>query len=171
MPSPKQCFVSYSHLDAALLTQMLPQVQALANLYGFTVWHDRKIAGGFAWSPAIEAAMDGSDLFLCLVTNRFFSSDYIFQHELPTARRASEQRGALVVPAVFEGTLWQSYFGSYIQAVPSDHGTGTLRAINRWRPREEGYSAAIKGLEKAICDHFGCGVANDYGNAGGKVAP
>lgn len=171
MPNPKQCFVSYSHSDTAVLAELLPRLQGLAHLYGFKVWHDRKIAGGHEWNATIEAAMDASDVFVCLVTDRFFGSTYIFEHELPTARAASMDRGALVIPVVFSGTMWRPYFGSYIQAVPTDSRTGALKCVLDWKPTRTGYDAAIAGIDGAISTWFGIKPANDFAASAGRTSP
>lgn len=170
MPRPQQCFVSYSHSDGALLQSVLPGLQGLAHLYGFKLWHDRRIDGGYAWDPAIKAAMDGSDLFFCLVTDRYFGSPYIFNEELPAARQAWEMRGALVIPAVFSGTLWQAYFGAHLQAIPSDTN-GNLKAANNWRPKETGIDAVNTATRKAIESWFGIGPQKHFAAPAGAAPP
>jgi hypothetical protein len=162
MIRPRQCFISYSHDDRQLLEGLVPGLRGLANIYNFSVWHDKRLPGGIHWNPAIRAAMEASDIFLCIVTDRFFGSDYIWEHELPTAKEANKTRGALVIPAVFSGDCWKPYFGSYLQAIPKDQ-SGRLRPARDWRPTASGFDAINAGVRYAIEDWFGIKPTHDFG--------
>jgi hypothetical protein len=140
MTMPGQCFISYSHRDHRGFEQLLVHLTAVANLYRFKLWHDRRIKPGYYWNATIKAEIEKSDIFIPLITNAFFASDYINQHELPAMLKRHQNVNALLVPVVYRESCWRNYFGNYIELVPKN-SKHNLVPVFKWPDREEALAA------------------------------
>jgi hypothetical protein len=129
------------------------------------LWHDRRIAAGDYWNERIAVEIERSQVFVALVTNDFFHSNYIVDHELPAILKQHRDRGALVVPIIYRESCWRGFFGSYIQVLPSRDGR--VRPVAEWRPTESGFAAAANGLQTAIEQWFGVKPSSPLATAGG----
>ncbi len=149
-----QIFLSYAHADAKLHASFVEALQPLVSrIEGLTLWWDAELKAGQAWDARIRAAIDASDVFVCLVTNAFLKpGGYILREELPAIRAAAKSRGALILPVIAQPSHWQEEFGE-IQAVPKTK-KGELRPISKWRPAQEGHHEASVQLKKPILDHL-----------------
>src|SRR5579863_4517182 len=157
MARPTQCFISYSHRDYAPCDRLLVHLKAVANRYGFPLWCDHeRLRPGFQFNTKIAEAIDKSDIFIPLVTNDFFASDYILQHEGPAMldRRKQHPNDILISPVIYQESCWRLYFGDYIQVAPMDHRR-RVRPVARWRDREQGFAQAANEIADAIADWFG----------------
>jgi TIR domain len=161
MARPGQCFISYSHHDHGHFEKLLVNVQAVSNIYGFPLWFDRRIRAGNYWNATIQAEIAKSDIFVCLTTNAFFSSDYIFNSELPAIIERHGKANALVLPVVFEECIWKSYFGSYIELAPKDR-KHNLVPVAAWKNRDQALGIAANAIGASIADWFGVGPAVDF---------
>ena len=82
-PAPRaRVFVSYSHDDADAMRALGEQLAFFADeLDVFVDTHELEPGGRF--DAAIEAAIDGADFAVLLVSPSFHASAYIRDHELP----------------------------------------------------------------------------------------
>jgi hypothetical protein len=158
----RQCFLSYSHEDAAHFDMLLPHIKALSNLYDFKIWHDRRLNAGYAWQNSILKEMDKSEIFICVITNEFFSSDYIFNNELPRMGDKANMTQALVMPVVFQECAWRQYFGSYIDLVPKDK-KHNLKPVCKWGDKREALGVAANAMSASIEKWFGI-KPHDFGH-------
>ena len=161
MARPGQCFISYSHHDHGHFEKLLVNLQAVANLYGFALWSDRRIKAGNYWGARIEAEIAKSEIFVCLTTNAFFSSDYIFNHELPAIIDRHARANALVLPIVFEECIWKQYFGSYIELAPKN-SKHNLVPVCEWQDRRQALGVAGNAFSASIADWFGVRPLVDF---------
>ncbi len=83
-------FISYSRKDTASLQAMLPALQAVPRIRE-RLWYDTQdIDAGDKFHPHILAALDTTCIGIVLISNHFFTSRYIQQHELPYLLRQAE---------------------------------------------------------------------------------
>ena len=83
-------FISYSHLDAALL-QEFQHALNIGGSFAPLVWSDERLAEGDDWEKEIQKALKNANLALLLVTRNFLQSSYIQTKELPNIlKRANE---------------------------------------------------------------------------------
>ena len=134
MERPGQCFLSYSHHDHDGFERLLAHVKPLESLYGFTIFHDRRLTAGSHWNDRIKAEVEKSNIYVALVTTDFLASDYILQHELPAMLHRYGARKALFVPVIYRDCGWEGFFGDYIQATPLD-AKYRLLPVCDFRPR------------------------------------
>jgi hypothetical protein len=154
MSGPGQCFISYSHRDHASFERLLTHLKPVAHLYGFKLWHDRRIKPGYYWNATINSEIEQSDIFVPLITNDFFASDYIMQHELPAILEQHKNASALLVPVIYRESCWRSFFGDYIEVAPKN-SKHNLVPIFKWPDREEGFAVAANAISASIEDWFG----------------
>ena len=76
-------FISYTHTDHKLCGELQSHLALGKDHGGADFWADKRITAGAQWSTAIEQAIDEAEIFLLLVTAKFFGSAYIMNIELP----------------------------------------------------------------------------------------
>jgi hypothetical protein len=154
MARPRQCFISYSHRDHAGFERLLVHLTAVSHLYDFKLWHDRRIKPGYYWSDTVKSEIEQSDIFIPLITNAFFASDYIWYYELPAMRARHENDNALLVPVLYRESCWRSSFLNYIALVPKNV-RDDLVPVFKWRDREEALAVAANQIASSIEDWYG----------------
>ena len=127
-------FISYTHADHKLFQEFKPHLAHSARQGGAEFWADERINAGEQWNSEIEQAVDQAEIFLLLVSAKFFQSLYIFGTELPRIKVRAAACGGLVVPVILKRCTWEFELGAY-QAVPTFDGNfepicGTRRSHN-----------------------------------------
>jgi hypothetical protein len=97
-PSRDQVFISYSHRDKKWLDRLLVFLKPFQR-QGLQVWADPYIQMGERWGRAIEGALERACIGVLLVSPDFLASDFIYEQELPSLKRAAD-RGHLVLICV-----------------------------------------------------------------------
>ena len=83
------------------------------------MWEDRQIAGGDAWKPEIEEALESCSVALLLISTEFLTSQFILADEVPTLLRRREEEGLRVIPVILKPSAWDRVsWLSPIQARP-----------------------------------------------------
>lgn len=97
-------FVSYSHQDGELLTELLGFLKGLED-EGVELWTDRKIAPGELWDDTIKARIADCDVALVLVSQAFLDSPYCKDVEI----RGFLERKVHIVPIVLSACEWRRH--------------------------------------------------------------
>jgi hypothetical protein len=87
-------FISYSHADSKVASQLQPVLDRLAASINLTIWSDVRITPASQWRSEIEEALTTSAAAILLVSRAFLQSEFIRDHELPPLRDAA-RRGEL----------------------------------------------------------------------------
>jgi hypothetical protein len=154
MSMPTQCFLSYAHHDHKGFDRLAAHLRHCAYLFGFKIWHDRRIRPGFYWNEIVENEIANSQIFILLTTNDFLGSDYIIKHELPAILERHKFHSALVVPVIYQLCGWRAFFGAYIQTVPMTDA-GKLLPVRSWKDPEQALATAVEAISQAIEEWFG----------------
>lgn len=86
----RQIFVSYSHHDAHWRSTLFDAY--LDSTYGDChVWSDAQLRAGEAWEAEIERRLQGCSVAVCLVSERFLTSRFIAERELPAILQRARQ--------------------------------------------------------------------------------
>lgn len=94
----KQIFVSYSRADEYWLGELAPHLKGLEREGDTEFWIDKdRLRPGEMWTEKLQNAIDAADGAVLLVSARYFSSDFIWEHELPALVRAAERGCRLLV--------------------------------------------------------------------------
>ena len=125
-------FVSYSHVDETLKTELLKHIEPLKQLNLIESWHDRKLLAGDEWQGAISKNLELADIILLLISIDFINSKYCFDKELKRALDLHAQKKTVVIPIILRSCLWQhnTAFAKF-QALPPD-----AKAVTAWPDRD-----------------------------------
>lgn len=146
-----QAFISYAHEDYRAFDEFLTCLIPVARAFKIDIWADKRLRPGNYWNKKIADAIDASDIHVLLMSNGFFRSDYIFDHELP-AIVAQQQKGAMTAPVLLEHCYWSAFIG-VLQAAPINP-EGKLIPTGKWKPVRTGFSTACEQIAFGIEDHF-----------------
>ena len=84
-------FISYSHAERSYLEALLPVLQAVTSI-GEVLWFDEQgIDIGDEFHANIQQALAEAGVGILLLSNRFLTSSYITQHELPYLLQQAER--------------------------------------------------------------------------------
>ncbi len=113
-------FVSYSHADAEIKTQLIKHLEPLKKLGLIDTWHDQQIKPGDEWSKEISKNLSSSDIILLLISIDFINSKYCYDIELEQALEMHQHGKAVVIPIILRQCLWQYTPFAALQALPKD---------------------------------------------------
>lgn len=136
-------FVSYSHEDEDLKTELLKHLAPLERLGQIDAWHDRKIKAGEEWDKVISKSLEGADIILLLVSIDFINSKYCYDIELEAALERHAKQLARVVPIILRNCLWQHTSFAKLPALPPD-----AKAVCSWQDRDEALTKVAEGIRQ-----------------------
>lgn len=117
-------FISYAHEDQAICSQLRRQLSPFELSGQASFWADRRIEAGDDWRDEILGALDAAEVALFLVSGDFFTSDFIWNVELPRACERSLEGQLIVIPVIVRPVVWRFNHDRYClpkcQAVPRD---------------------------------------------------
>ena len=87
-------FISYSHAERSYLEALLPVLQAVPSIDEVLWFDEQGIDIGDEFHANIQQALAESGVGILLLSNRFLTSHYITQHELPYLLQQAEQPDA-----------------------------------------------------------------------------
>lgn len=138
-------FISYSHADEALKSELLKHLDPLRRIGWVKAWHDRKINPGGDWAKEISDNLQSADLILLLVSVDFINSTYCYDIEMEAAMERHGTGEAEVVPIILRDCLWQHTPFAKLQALPKDG-----KAVAAWPDRDEALTSVAAGIRQAV---------------------
>ena len=96
-------FISYCREDRQYVERLKRHFGLLQGQYAIEIWDDSCIRAGEDWESKIEDAILSSDLYVCLLSADFFSSEFIRANEIPAILKALET-GKSILP-IYVGPL------------------------------------------------------------------
>jgi len=94
-------FISYAHIDNedGWVTRFHERLQIALNgvMEGVTIWRDKGLRSNTEFDPEIEKQVNGSGIFLALVSNRYLRSSYCGQELRMFHGKAQEDRYGLSI--------------------------------------------------------------------------
>ncbi len=143
-PIPVSAFVSYSHADAKLKTELLNHLAPLQRLGLIDHWHDSEIHPGAVWEAELSRQMETAQLVLLLVSSDFIASDYCYAKEFRSALQRHEKGEAQVLPIILRPCLWTELEFGRLQAAPKE-----AKAVTSWTNIDEALTDAAKSVREA----------------------
>lgn len=116
MNKPAKIFISYAHDDSRYYDYLVEHLRGLERLGIATVWGDRKIRPGDNWSKLLDDKIEETDIFLFLISSKFFSSDYCYQIEMTRALARQERDEAKAIPILVDDCDWVCHPIAKLQA-------------------------------------------------------
>ena len=96
-------FISYAHADTDMFDLFRSaNLAAMESDRLISSWTDRKISPGQKWDAAIKEELESCDVMLCLVSTKFFASEYIRGVEMKRAMEREKEGKIRIVPVLLE---------------------------------------------------------------------
>lgn len=143
MLKPVTAFISYSHVDAKLKTDLLTHLAPLKRLGLIDDWHDQEIKAGDEWEKAILTKLAKADLVLLLISADFIASEYCYTKELGKALERHTAKKATVIPVILRHCLWNELPFGKLQALP----TGA-KPVTSWDNQDEALMKVAQGVRE-----------------------
>ena len=89
----KTLFISYSHEDEAWLEQLREFLAGLEQAGVLKLWDDRELVAGKPWHEQILEALESANAGVLLVSQKFLTSKFIAQTELPKLLEGVKEKG------------------------------------------------------------------------------
>lgn len=134
-------FISYSHADEPLKTELIKHLEPLKRLNLIETWHDRKILPGEEWAKSISKNLEEAHIVILLVSIDFINSKYCFDIELEKALELHQQQKTVVVPVILRNCLWHHTPFAKLQALPKDG-----KAIKTFSDIDEALTSVVEGI-------------------------
>lgn len=138
-----KAFISYSHNDAEVLTELHKHLAALRRQGLIETWTDREIEAGGVLEEEIAAAMEQAKLFLFLISASFINSDYCYEREFKRALERHEKKEVIVVPIIIRECDWKIPDLKKFKALPQD---GKPVISKHWHTQDEAFADVAAGL-------------------------
>jgi hypothetical protein len=136
-------FISYSHTDEGIKTELLKHLEPLRRLGLIEAWNDRKLKPGEEWDKVISSKLEEADIVLLLVSIDFINSSYCYDIELKQALDRHDAKEARVVPVILRACMWQDALFAKLQALPKDG-----RAVSLWPDPDAALLNIAEGVRK-----------------------
>lgn len=134
-------FISYSHADDILKTDLLKHLEPLKRLNLVDAWHDRKLQPGDTWDQEISDNLEKAEIILLLVSIDFINSKYCYDIELERALERHAEGSTVVVPVILRSCLWKHTSFAKLQALPSE-----AKPITAWDDRDSAMTNIAEGI-------------------------
>jgi uncharacterized protein YraI len=111
-------FVSYSHRDQIWFVKdsqydLIPWLQDALRRDDVRLWYDRSDEGGLRpgdeFRREIERQIDNAQITLLMLSEAFFSSDFIQKVEVPRIMALVERKQMVVIPILLEPCDWDDF--------------------------------------------------------------
>jgi hypothetical protein len=113
-------FISYSHVDSALLERLHKHLAQLERDGTISGWYDREIHAGARLDDAIRHQLEIADVFLACVSPDYIASNYCYDEELDLALVREAAGDLFVIPVIFQPCEWLQTPLKKFKAVPND---------------------------------------------------
>lgn len=142
-----RAFISYSHKDVDLLTQLHEHLSALQRQELLDAWTDREIHAGGVIDDHVESEIEKAELYLLLVSSAFIQSDYCFEREFARACERQLEGKAIIVPIIIRECDWKIPALRKFKALPED---GKPVISRHWHSPDEAFANVAAGLRSLI---------------------
>jgi len=140
----RKLFISYSHHDAELISELRAHLRPLERAGVIEPWFDGYLIPGDDFDQRVRQALGESDFIAALITARFLDSDYCMDVEMEEAIRRHQAGMARVIPIIAKPCRWKLTSLSNILATPTDG-----QAVTTWSNQDQAWEIVAEAIEKA----------------------
>ena len=138
-------FLSYSHADETLKSELEKHLAQLRREGAIEVWHDRKISAGDALDKTISANLERAEIILLLVSSDFLNSNYCYDVEFKRALQKHEEGSARLIPIILRPCDWQHSPLGKLLAAPKDG-----KPITKWANLDEAFLDVVLQIRAVL---------------------
>lgn len=140
-----KAFISYSHKDEHFLERLKVHLAPMKRDRIIDEWSDVEIPAGSSLNNSIDNALEGSQLFIALVSPDYLASDYCYNKEFEKAQEMQKEGTLMIVPIIVQPCDWKkSPFGD-LKALPKDG-----KAIIEWTNENNAFVNIIDELRNLL---------------------
>ena len=140
-----EVFISYSHNDQALRTELDKHLSILKRQNVITSWYDGNLIPGAEWEPEIMKRLNRAQIILLLVSADFIASDFCYSIEMKEAIARHDANQARVIPILLRPTDWKGASFSKLKMLPTD-----AKAATSWPSLDDAFVDVVQGIRAAI---------------------
>ncbi len=137
-------FLSYSHEDEHLRSQLEQQLTILKRQKIIDIWHDRRIVAGDDVDHTISANLEAANIILLLVSPSFLASNYCYDREMQRALQRQSAGESVVIAVILRPCEWQETGLGKLMATPTDG-----KPITQWPDRDEAFLDVARAIRAA----------------------
>lgn len=146
MSKPARIFIMYAREDAAIRDELIKALSPLQLRQWVESWHDGNIEAGELWDEKIRHNLETADIVLPIISNDFFSSEYIQKIEIERAFVRFNAGRCRIVPIIARACAWESDKRlSELQVLPS----GGI-PIGSWSNRDEALKNIVTAIKRLV---------------------
>jgi hypothetical protein len=145
MPTPIKIFLSYSHRDEDIKSELDIHFSPLKRSGKVQVWNDRDISAGEEWNAEIMKELEEANIILLLVSANFIASNYIWEKELSRAMQRHERGEARVIPIFAKECVFEDMPFAKLQGLPKN-----AKPIATFTDRDVAYTEIVKAIRNLI---------------------
>lgn len=140
---PLETVLSYANADREYAVQLERHLVSLARTGAISIWHRDKVTPGSDASQELQQRMESAAIIVLLV-----SADLEIEreHDIETALRQRELRGARVIPVLLRPVDLASVRYSALRMLPD----GPAVALRSRASRDEAWVEVVSGLRRVI---------------------
>lgn len=144
-PKPLKVFVSYSHKDEDLKSELDAHLSALKRSGKIQVWQDRQLLAGTEWDAEIVAELEAADIVLLLLSASFLASKYIWEVEIAKAIERQKAGLTRVIPIFLKPCDIADLPFKGFQGLPRDG-----KAVTTFANQDEALMQVAKGVRDLV---------------------
>lgn len=140
-------FISYSRKDTQYKNKLLHAITKLEIDGKANIWVDqRKLKVGDRFDEEIEKQIATSDIFLLLLSENFWASEYIQNHEFPAIQHRYRKDSIKIIPIVLRDAAHLMNYGEIKQHLAIPQG----KAIVDFKPQSKIFTQVYESLRDLI---------------------
>lgn len=140
-------FISYSHKDAKYTSKLLDAIMKLERDGKANIWIDqRRLKAGERFDDEIEKQIGVADIFLLLLSENFWASDYIRNHEFPAIQDRYRKDSIKIIPIILRDAAHLLNYEEIKQHLSIPQG----KAIVDFKPQSKIFNQVYETLRDLI---------------------
>src|SRR5438128_275919 len=93
-------FISYSHADRPVVEELQSHLSLVLDQAHIVIWDDTRITPSSRWRDEIKEALSTSAAAVLFLSQSFFASNFIAEHELPVLLEAADRSEIKIFPVI-----------------------------------------------------------------------
>ena len=138
-------FLSYSHADEKPLERLHKHLAVLQREGTLSTWSDHAVLAGDRLNSTISAELEGSQLFVAIVSPDYLASRYCYDKEFARALELFAAGRMRIVPVILEPCDWLSSPLKDFAALPKDG-----QPISSFTNPNNAYLNVVTGLRRIL---------------------
>ncbi|MDY3205524.1 MAG: TIR domain-containing protein [Arcobacter sp.] len=140
-------FISYSRKDKIYKDRLLSSILKLQKDGISSIWVDeRKLKSGDEFDDKIQESINTSDIFLLLLSENFWNSDYIKIHELPVIQERYRKDKIKIIPIILKNTKDLFEYDGINKKLAMPQG----KAVVNVKPQTKAFNEVYYSLKELI---------------------